>query len=167
MSIYGDRAEQAFYSGCNCSQSATVPFAEDIGMTREQVLRLVGGLGGGVGRMREVCGAFTGITLVLGALYGFTDPEEKSAFYAEVQALAKQFRERNGKDTIICRELLGLEKAEGTPVAEARTPEYYQRRPCPKLVRLAADIMAEYMAAHPLPKPADSPKESPEETAAQ
>ena len=52
MSIYGDRAEQAFYSGCNCSQSAVLPFAEEIGMTREQVLKLVGGLGGGVGRMR-------------------------------------------------------------------------------------------------------------------
>ena len=57
-----------------------------------------------------------------------------------------------GKDTILCRELLGLEKAEGTPVAEERTPEYYQRRPCPMLVRVAADIMAEYMQAHPLPR---------------
>lgn len=151
MSIYGDRAEQAFYSGCNCSQSATVPFAQELGMTREQVLRLVGGLGGGVGRMREVCGAFTGITLVLGALYGFTDPADKSAFYAEVQALAQKFRERSGKNTIVCRELLGLERAEGTPIAEERTAEYYQRRPCPALVRMAADLMAEYMAEHPLP----------------
>ena len=96
MSVYGDRAEQAFYSGCNCSQSAVLPFAEEIGMTREQVLKLVGGLGGGVGRMREVCGAFTGVTLVLGALYGFTDPKDKSAFYAEVQALAREFCARNG-----------------------------------------------------------------------
>ena len=154
MSIYGDRAEQAFYEGCNCSQAAAVPFAEDIGMTREQVLKLVGGLGGGVGRMREVCGAFTGITLVLGALYGFTDPADKSAFYAEVQALAREFCARNGQNTMICRELLGLERAEGSPVAEERTPEFYQRRPCLKLVRLATDIMAEYMAAHPLPRPA-------------
>ena len=150
MSIYGDRAEQAFYSGCNCSQSAVLPFAEEIGMTREQVLKLVGGLGGGVGRMREVCGAFTGVTLVLGALYGFTDPKDKSAFYAEVQALAREFCARNGKGTLICRELLGLEKAEGTPVAEER----------PMLVRVAADVMAEYMAAHPLPQagpPAQEP----------
>lgn len=152
MSIYGDRAEQAFYSGCNCSQSAVLPFAEEIGMTRDQVLKLVGGLGGGVGRMREVCGALTGITLVLGALYGFTDPKDKSAFYAEVQALAREFCARNGKGTLICRELLGLEKAEGTPVAEERTAEYYQKRPCPMLVRVAADVMAEYMAAHPLPR---------------
>ena len=153
MSIYGERAEQAFYSGCNCSQSAVLPFAEKIGMTREQVLKLVGGLGGGVGRMREVCGAFTGITLVLGALYGFTDPKDKSAFYAEVQALAREFRARSGKNTILCRELLGLQQAEGTPVAEARTPEYYARRPCPKLVRMAADLMAEYIQQHPLPEP--------------
>lgn len=160
MSIYGDRAEQAFYSGCNCSQSAVLPFAEEIGMTREQVLKLVGGLGGGVGRMREVCGAFTGITLVLGALYGFTDPKDKSAFYAEVQALAREFCARNGKGTLICRELLGLDKAEGTPVAEERTAEYYQKRPCPMLVRVAADVMAEYMATHPLPQavpPAQEP----------
>ena len=151
MSIYGDRAEQAFYSGCNCSQSAVLPFAEEIGMTREQVLKLVGGLGGGVGRMREVCGAFTGITLVLGALYGFTDPKDKSAFYAEVQALAAQYRARNGGGSIVCRELLGLKQAEGSPVASPRTADYYKKRPCPELVRLAADLLAEYIEQHPRP----------------
>lgn len=149
MSIYGDRAEQAFYSGCNCSQSAVLPFAEEIGMTREQVLKLVGGLGGGVGRMREVCGAFTGITLVLGALYGNTDPAGKTATYARVQELAARYKARNGGGSIVCRELLGLKQAEGSPVASARTAEYYKKRPCPQLVRLAAEIMEEYIAENP------------------
>ena len=126
-------------------------------MTREQVLRLVGGLGGGVGRMREVCGAFTGITLVLGALYGFTDPKDKSAFYAEVQSLAEKFRERNGKDTILCRELLGLQKAEGSPVASPRTAEYYKKRPCPQLVRLAADLLDAYITENPPPEHKEDP----------
>ena len=129
MSIYGDRAEQAFYSGCNCSQSAVLPFAEEIGMTREQVLKLVGGLGGGVGRMREVCGAFTGITLVLGALYGFTDPKDKSAFYAEVQALAREFCACNGKGTLICRELLGLDKAETVDI-QGRVTDHIESIAC-------------------------------------
>ena len=160
MSQYGDQAHAAFLRGCNCSQAVVVPFAPLMGMTEEQALRLAGGFGGGVGRMREVCGAFSGIVMVLGALYGFTDPKDKSAFYAEVQALAREFCARNGKGTLICRELLGLDKAEGTPVAEERTAEYYQKRPCPMLVRVAADVMAEYMATHPLPQavpPAQEP----------
>ena len=92
----------------------------------------------------------SGITMVLGALYGNTDPAKKTQTYTEVQALAEQYRQRNGGGSIICRELLGLKQAEGTPVASARTPEYYKKRPCPELVRLAADLMAEYIEQHPL-----------------
>ena len=152
MSKYGDEAHAAFMRGCNCSQAAVVPFASLMGMTEEQALRLAGGFGGGVGRMREVCGAFSGIVMVLGALYGFTDPKDKSAFYAEVQELARRYAQRNGGGSIICRELLGLEKAEGTPIAEARTAEYYKKRPCPELARVAADIMGEYIEEHPMPQ---------------
>ena len=109
------------------------------------------GFGGGFGRLREVCGAFSGITFVLSTLYGSDDPAQKTATYTEVQALAAEYRRRNGKNTIVCRELLGLQKAEGSPVASPRTAEYYKKRPCPELVRMAADIMAEYIETHPLP----------------
>ena len=150
MSRYGDAAYEAFFKGYNCSQCVALAFAREMGLTEEQVLKLASGFGGGFGRMREVCGAFSGITLVLGWLYGSADPAQKTALYTEVQALAAAYKARNG-GSIICRELLGLEKAEGSPMASPRTPEYYKKRPCPQLVRTAADIMGEYIAAHPLP----------------
>ena len=144
---YGDRAYAAFFKGYNCCQSVAVAFAEEMGMTEKQALQISAGFGGGFGRMREVCGAFSGITLVLGALYGSDDPAKKTALYTDVQALAAAYN--GGPNTLICRELLGLQQAEGSPVASPRTPEYYKKRPCPELCRVAADIMAEYIAAHP------------------
>ena len=119
-------------------------------MTKEQALKISSGFGGGVGRMREVCGAFSGIVLVLGAIYGNTDPAGKSELYAQVQALAEQYKARNGGNSIVCRELLGLKTAEGSPIASPRTEEYYRKRPCPELIRLAGDIMEEYLSAHPI-----------------
>jgi len=127
-------------------------FAEEMNMTEKQALKLAAGFGGGFGRMREVCGAFSGMVLVLGALYGSDDPSQKTALYTEVQALAARYKAENGGNSIICRELLGLAKAEGSPVASPRTPEYYKKRPCPELIRRAAEIMAEYIAAHPVPE---------------
>lgn len=150
MSMYGDRAYAAFFKGYNCCQSVAVAFADEMGMTEKQALQLSAGFGGGFGRMREVCGAFSGITLVMGALYGSDDPAQKTALYTEVQALAAEYKARNGRGSIICRELLGLQAAEGSPVASPRTPEYYKKRPCPELCRMAADILAEYIAAHPI-----------------
>ena len=150
MSMYGDRAYAAFFKGYNCCQSVAVAFADEMGMTEKQALQLSAGFGGGFGRMREVCGAFSGITLVLGALYGSDDPAQKTALYTEVQALAAEYKARNGRGSIICRELLGLQAAEGSPVASPRTPEYSKKRPCPELCRMAADILAEYIAAHPI-----------------
>ena len=165
MSIYGDRAYAAFFKGYNCCQSVAVAFAEEMGMTEKQALQISAGFGGGFGRMREVCGAFSGITLVLGALYGSDDPAKKTALYTDVQALAAEYKARNGRGSMICKELLGLKEPEGSPIAspqllgldpdfkpqppEPRTEGYYKKRPCPELCRLAADIMAEYIAAHP------------------
>ena len=80
------------------------------------------------------------------------DSKERELAQEEVQELARRYAQRNGGGSIICRELLGLEKAEGTPIAEARTAEYYKKRPCPELARVAADIMGEYIEAHPLPQ---------------
>ena len=151
MSIYGDKAYETFFKGYNCAQCVAIAFAPVMHMTESQAARISSGFGGGFGRLREVCGAFSGITFVLSTLYGSDDPAQKTATYTEVQALAAEYRRRNGKNTIVCRELLGLQKAEGSPVASPRTAEYYQKRPCPELVRIAADIMAEYIETHPLP----------------
>lgn len=151
MSIYGDKAFEAFHKGYNCSQSVALAFAPEMGLSEEQTLKMAAGFGGGFGRMREVCGAFSGLTLVLGALYGSDDPAQKTQIYTEVQALAEEYKQRSGGGSIICRELLGLSKPEGTPVASPRTAEYYQKRPCAELVRMAADLLAEYIKQHPLP----------------
>ena len=150
VSRYGDAAYEAFFKGYNCSQCVALAFAKEMKMTEEQALKMASGFGGGFGRLREVCGGFSGITLVLGVPYGSADPAKKTALYTDVQALAAEYKARNGGSSIICRELLGLQKAEGSPVASPRTPEYYKKRPCPELVRLAADIMAEYIEKHPL-----------------
>ncbi len=151
MSIHGDKAYQNFMQGYNCAQAVALAYADEMHLTDTQALTLASGFGGGVGRMREVCGAFSGLVMVLGAMYGSTDPAQKTAIYTEVQALAARYRAESGGNSIICRELLGLSKPEGSPVASPRTAEYYKKRPCPELVRLAADILDEYIAAHPLP----------------
>ena len=160
MSQHGDAAYEAFFQGYNCSQCIALAFAQEMGLTREQALKISSGFGGGVGRMREVCGAFSGMVLVLGAIYGNTDPAGKSALYAEVQALAEQYRSRNGGGSIVCRELLGLKQAEGSPVAIPRTGDYYRKRPCPQLIRLAGDLMEEYINAHPIPAPPEPQEQS-------
>ena len=145
----GEKAERAralFLQGYNCCQAVFAAFAPDLGLDFETALRLSSGLGGGMGRLREVCGTCSGIFLAAGLLYGYSDPlarEEKTATYAMIQELAGEFRARHG--SIICRELLGLSAPEGTPQAEERTPEYYKKRPCPDLAASAAEILEQYM----------------------
>ena len=150
MSKQGDAAYAWFLKGYNCSQSVVAAFAPQLGLTEEMALRLSAGFGAGIGRMREVCGAFCGVVTVLSMVYADpADPKDKSRMYALVQQAAEQYRTRNGGGSIICRELLGLARPEGTPQAEARTPEYYKKRPCPELVALAAQILEEWLAEHP------------------
>ena len=150
MSQYGEKAVALFHEGYNCSQAVTAAFAGEMGMSEEQALRLSVGFGGGMGRMREVCGAVSGVVLVLSGLYGSADPARKTEMYAEIQALAARYKQENGGNSIICRELLGLDKPEGDPHASPRTDAYYKKRPCAELCRIAADELAEYIAAHPL-----------------
>ena len=150
MSKQGDAAYAWFLKGYNCSQSVVAAFAPQLGLTEETALRLSAGFGAGIGRMREVCGAFCGVVTVLSMVYADpADPKDKSRMYALVQQAAEQYRTRNGGGSIICRELLGLARPEGTPQAEARTLEYYKKRPCPELVALAAQILEEWLAEHP------------------
>lgn len=152
MSKQGDAAYAWFLKGYNCSQSVVAAFAPQIGLTEETALRLSAGFGAGIGRMREVCGAFCGVVTVLSMVYADpADPKDKSRMYALVQQTAEQYRTRNGGGSIICRELLakaGAAPAGGT-AAEDRTADYYKKRPCPELCRLCADLCTEFIAAHP------------------
>lgn len=137
----GDKAYEFFTNGYNCSQSVTLAYSDLFGMEPEQLAKISGGFGGGMGRMREVCGAFSGIVMVLSQAYGYTDPKDtvgKKALYEKIRASAEQFKKDNG--SIICKELLGLEKPEKTAQPDARTPEYYQKRPCPMLCKYAAEL---------------------------
>lgn len=151
MSKQGDAAYAWFLKGYNCSQSVVAAFAPQLGLTEETALRLSAGFGAGIGRMREVCGAFCGVVTVLSMVYADpADPKDKSRMYALVQQAAEQYRTRNG-GSIICRELLakaGAAPAGGT-AAEERTADYYKKRPCPELCRICADLCAEFIAAHP------------------
>lgn len=151
MSKQGDAAYAWFLKGYNCSQSVVAAFAPQLGLTEETALRLSAGFGAGIGRMREVCGAFCGVVTVLSMVYADpADPKDKSRMYALVQQAAEQYRSRNG-GSIICRELLakaGAAPAGGT-AAEDRTADYYKKRPCPELCRICADLCAEFIAAHP------------------
>lgn len=137
----GDIAYENFLKGYNCTQAVTVAFSDVFGLEEDKLARISGGFGGGMGRMREVCGTFSGIVMILSEVYGYSEPknlEAKKALYEKIRASAEQFRKDNG--SIICKELLGLEKAEESAEPEARTPEYYRKRPCPMLCKYAADL---------------------------
>lgn len=142
-----DNAKQLFMEGYNCSQAVFIAFAEDCGIEKETAALISSGFGGGLGRMREVCGAVSGMSMAASMLFGTSDPkdsEKKKEIYKTIQALADSFREKNG--SIICRELLGLDKkAETPPTPEKRTAQYYKKRPCPLLVYDAAEILEEYI----------------------
>lgn len=138
----GTVAKQKFLEGYNCSQAVACAFADEMNMDEETVKRLTIGFGGGMGRMREVCGTVAGATFVLSALYG---EKNKNDVYKMVQDVAEEFRKENG--SVVCRDLLGLSKsAPLTPVAEPRTKEYYKKRPCPELAEMMADILENYIA---------------------
>ena len=133
MSKYSDRAVELFKEGKNCSQSVFTAFAPDLGISEELALRISIGLGGGVGRMREVCGAVSGSAMVVGIKY----PElSKAEVYEKVRLIADEFKKTN--PSIVCKELLGIDKAEKSFKPRERTAEYYKKRPCVKIVEDAA-----------------------------
>ncbi len=141
------KAVELFKSGYNCSQSVVAAFADMYGYTEEQALRMSASFGGGIGRMRETCGAACGMFLLAGLETGSTDAKDKEGKalnYATVQELAAEFKARNG--SINCGELLGLKKtAPLSPTPEERTPQYFAKRPCIKTVEEAAKIWVEYL----------------------
>ena len=142
-----EKAVSLFKEGYNCSQSVVAAFADLYGFTEEQALKMSASFGGGIGRMRQTCGAACGLFLLAGLESGCTegkDREGKEANYKMVQGFAEEFKKRNG--SLICAELLGLAKNAPTPATpEARTAEYYKKRPCVKMVEEAARIFAEFL----------------------
>ena len=145
-----DRSEEAknnFLSGMNCAQAVLCAFADRCGLDRETALKLASGFGGGIARQREVCGAITGLCMAADLIRGPGEASDKAAkdeHYAFIRGLCDEFRNETG--SIICRELLGLApKQSDSPVSEARTAAYYQKRPCAELVALAAKILSEHL----------------------
>ena len=144
-----ERAVENFMAGYGCCQSVVAAFADLYGLDDTLAKKIAAGFGGGVGRMRMMCGAVSGIVMLVGLDCGQTegsDREGKSACYKVVQDLLAQSKEENG--SIICAEILGLkgyEKAASSYVASARTAEYYKTRPCAAKVESAARIFANYL----------------------
>lgn len=142
MSKHSDRAVELFKQGYNCSQAVFAAFCNEFGMDEKTALKVSAGLGGGVGRLREVCGTVTGAAMVAGMVYGATegaDKESKAKTYKVVQQIAEEFKKDN--PSIVCRELLGLDRAELSPIPESRTGEYYKKRPCIHLIESSAKIV--------------------------
>ena len=146
---HGLKAAELFLNGYNCAQSVVVAFCDVTGMDEKTAARLASPYGGGMGRMREVCGAVTGMLMVAGWLYGYDIPGDdvsKKRLYTDVQAMAGSFREQVG--SIVCREILKYPPSDPTP--SPRTEEYYKKRPCARMVLTAARILDDFIAAHPL-----------------
>lgn len=149
MSEKADKARALFKMGYNCSQAVLGAFADDLGIDFDTAMKLSSSFGGGMGRMREVCGAVSGMFMVAGIKYGYDNPEatlEKSEHYARIQELAKSFKEKN--TSIICRELLGIRTKTDSPTPEKRTDEYYKARPCADMVADAAEIIDDYIKSN-------------------
>ena len=143
---HGEEAKRLFMRGYNCAQAVFCAFCDETGLSLENAARLSSSFGGGMGRLREVCGTVSGALMALGMLRGYSDPADpqaKAEHYRLVQQYAQRFREING--TIICRELLKDVPVTPGGVPEARTPEFYRRRPCLRLAGEAAGLLEQML----------------------
>ncbi len=149
MAVKMDRQEYAaelFVKGYNCAQAVTLAFCDVTGLEPEYAAKMASSFGGGMGRLREVCGAVSGMFLVAGLVCGYDSPEDdgaKKAHYALVQELAAKFREQAG--SIVCREI--LKNPPSDPAPTPRTEEFYKVRPCTRMVMLATRILEEHLVA--------------------
>ena len=146
---HSEKAAELFLQGYNCAQAVAVAFCDVTGLDEKFTAKTISAFGGGMGRLREVCGAVSGMFMVLSHLYGYDDPNadsEKKLLYARVQALGNKFREING--SIICRELLDNPPSDPNP--SPRTAEYYAKRPCVRMVMTAADLLDEFIENNPI-----------------
>ena len=147
---HAERAVSLFTQGYNCAQSVFVAFSDVTGMEEALAARLSSPFGGGMGRLREVCGTCSAMFMAAGILYGEgtqSDHTVKTEHYKRIQYLAEEFRKRH--ETIVCRDLLKGLAVTSTPTPEIRTEQYYKVRPCVKFVRTAAEILDRYLEEHP------------------
>ncbi|MBE6767652.1 MAG: C_GCAxxG_C_C family protein [Ruminococcaceae bacterium] len=143
MSIKGQKARELFLQGYNCAQAVACAFANEMGLPSDTVARMVSGFGGGMGRLREVCGAFSGAVFVMSVLYGYADAaaqEEKMRLYADIREMAEGFRLENG--SLICRELLETRASAAT--TSGHNPL------CGAMVESAAAWMETFLREHPI-----------------
>lgn len=148
---HAELAAELFLEGYNCAQSVTAAFSDMTGLSKAFSARMASSFGGGMGRMREVCGAVSGMLMVAGLLYGYDlsdGYDGKKEHYALVQNLAGQFREEVG--SIVCREILKNPPSDPNPTP--RTAEFYRVRPCTRMVMTAARILDRYIEQHPVKK---------------
>lgn len=141
------RAKEYFNQGYNCAQSVALAYADITNLDEEMVAKITASFGGGLGRLREVCGAVSGMVFLASFISpcpSADDAEAKKANYALVQEFAEQFRQQNG--SIVCRSLLGLDRPKDEPTPSPRTAEYYKKRPCSEYVYDAALIVGKYLA---------------------
>ena len=146
---HNEYAAELFLKGYNCAQAVAVAFCDVTGLDVDFTARMASSFGGGMGRMREVCGAVSGMLMVAGLLYGYDTPGDdvsKKKHYTLVQTLSGKFREEVG--SIVCREILKNPPSDPNPTP--RTAEFYKIRPCARMVSLAARILDEYIAENPL-----------------
>ncbi|MDO5582075.1 MAG: C-GCAxxG-C-C family protein [Planctomycetia bacterium] len=145
MMNHEKEAKDLFLNGANCAQAVFGAYCEECGLSRESALKIASGFGGGMARMREVCGAVSGMILAANMIKGYSDLNDKKAkddHYKRIRHLADSFRQETG--SIVCRDLLNLSSGQtDPPVSEERTAVYYKKRPCAELVALAARILAE------------------------
>ena len=140
------QAKALFLEGYNRAQAVFGAFCEELGLDFDMAMKLSSGFGGGMGRLREVCGSVSGMFMVLGFVKGYNEPgnyEGKKELYEHVQELARRYEEANG--SIICRDLLGLSVRHDTAAPSERTPEYYAKRPCAAKIGSAAEILEGYL----------------------
>ena len=144
---HSEKATALFMEGYNCAQSVFLAFEDMYELDRKTALRISSGFGGGMGRLREVCGCVSGAFMAAGLLMGYDDVadlEGKKETYSMIQTIANAFRDEQG--SIICREILKLRQEKVSPVPSARTEEYYKTRPCASLCGLAAQILDDYLS---------------------
>ena len=144
-----EKAMQSFLEGYNCAQCMMLAFEDMLTIDIDTALKVASPFGGGMGRLREVCGSVSGMFMVLGFIKGYHEPgdyEGKKELYEHVQELARRYEEANG--SIICRELLGLDGKKEDAAPEKRTDEYYKQRPCAAKIGSAAEILEEYILSN-------------------
>ena len=141
-----EKAMQCFLDGYNCSQCMILAFEDILDTDIKLALKIASPFGGGMGRLREVCGSVSGMFMVLGYLIGYNEPDDyegKKVLYAHIQELARRYEEANG--SIICRDLLGLTEKRQDSTPEPRTDAYYKNRPCTEKIGSAAEILETYL----------------------